>query len=58
MEKTYTFNLRTDFHAYRLFKKACSTLILSESVYPGLSIITVTQAQNINCTGTRYYTTK
>ena len=45
MEKTYTFNLRTDFYAYRLFKKICSKIIVSESVYPGMVIVTVRQAQ-------------
>lgn len=43
MEKTYTFNLRTDFHAYRLFKKICSRIICSEVVYPGMVIVTVRQ---------------
>ena len=42
-EKTYVFNLRTDFHAYRLFKKICSRIIVEEIVSPGQVIVTVRQ---------------
>ena len=45
METTYTFNLRTDFYAYRLFKKVCGSIIVGESVYPGMVIVTVRQEQ-------------
>lgn len=43
MEKTYTFNLRVDFYAYKLFKKVCRNIICSEVVYPGTVIVTVRQ---------------
>lgn len=43
MEKKFTFNLWTDFHTYRLFKKVCRSIIVSEIVYPGMIIVTVRQ---------------
>lgn len=50
MEKTYSFNLRSEFYVYRLFKKICRDIIMSELVYPGMVIVTVRQggAENSN----------